>query len=42
MSQLRYDLATNDWVIFSPSRALRPKDGGSHRNPRQRRRHRRR
>ncbi len=26
MSQLRFDLATNDWVIFAPSRALRPHD----------------
>ena len=24
MSQLRFDVATNDWVIFAPSRALRP------------------
>lgn len=24
MSQLRFDVATTDWVIFSPSRALRP------------------
>ncbi|HVA50412.1 MAG TPA: galactose-1-phosphate uridylyltransferase [Pirellulales bacterium] len=24
MSQLRYDLTTADWVIFAPSRALRP------------------
>jgi UDPglucose--hexose-1-phosphate uridylyltransferase len=24
MSQLRYDATTTDWVIFSPSRALRP------------------
>lgn len=24
MSQLRFDLTTNDWVIFAPSRALRP------------------
>jgi UDPglucose--hexose-1-phosphate uridylyltransferase len=26
MSHLRYDMATNDWVVFAPSRALRPKD----------------
>lgn len=26
MSQLRFDLATNDWVVFAPSRALRPKE----------------
>ncbi len=24
MSQLRFDMATNDWVVFAPSRALRP------------------
>ena len=24
MSELRFDLTTNDWVIFGPSRALRP------------------
>src|SRR5690349_18253415 len=24
MSHLRFDLATTDWVIFAPSRALRP------------------
>ena len=26
MSHLRFDMATNDWVVFAPSRALRPKD----------------
>lgn len=26
MSELRFDMATNDWVVFAPSRALRPKD----------------
>lgn len=26
MSELRFDIATNDWVVFAPSRALRPKD----------------
>jgi UDPglucose--hexose-1-phosphate uridylyltransferase len=29
MSHLRYDMSTNDWVVFAPSRALRPKDAGS-------------
>lgn len=27
MSQLRFDLATHDWVIFAPARSLRPHDG---------------
>jgi UDPglucose--hexose-1-phosphate uridylyltransferase len=26
MSHLRFDMATSDWVVFSPSRALRPKE----------------
>jgi UDPglucose--hexose-1-phosphate uridylyltransferase len=26
MSELRFDMATNDWVVFAPSRALRPRD----------------
>jgi UDPglucose--hexose-1-phosphate uridylyltransferase len=26
MSQLRYDITTNDWVIFAPERARRPRD----------------
>lgn len=26
MSELRFDIATNDWVVLAPSRALRPKD----------------
>jgi UDPglucose--hexose-1-phosphate uridylyltransferase len=29
MSSLRFDMATNDWVVFAPSRALRPKDLGN-------------
>ena len=27
MSLLRFDPTTSDWVVFSPSRALRPHDG---------------
>ena len=26
MSELRFDMATSDWVVFAPSRTLRPKD----------------
>jgi UDPglucose--hexose-1-phosphate uridylyltransferase len=26
VSELRFDLATNDWVVFAPSRALRPRE----------------
>lgn len=26
MSELRFDMATSDWVVFAPSRALRPKE----------------
>ena len=26
MSELRFDIATSDWVVFAPSRALRPKE----------------
>ncbi len=26
MSHLRFDIAMNDWVVFAPSRALRPKE----------------
>jgi UDPglucose--hexose-1-phosphate uridylyltransferase len=26
MPHLRYDMATRDWVVFAPSRSLRPKD----------------
>jgi UDPglucose--hexose-1-phosphate uridylyltransferase len=33
MSHLRYDMATNDWVVFAPSRALRPKDVGHRTQP---------
>lgn len=33
MSHLRYDMATNDWVVFSPSRGLRPKDAGNRTQP---------
>jgi UDPglucose--hexose-1-phosphate uridylyltransferase len=29
MSLLRYDVTTNDWVIFSPERARRPHDQGA-------------
>ncbi len=31
MSELRFDMATNDWVVFAPSRALRPTDLPKHR-----------
>ncbi|MEX0679082.1 MAG: galactose-1-phosphate uridylyltransferase [Pirellulales bacterium] len=33
MSHLRFDMATNDWVVFAPSRALRPKDAGNRGQP---------
>ncbi len=33
MSHLRFDMATNDGVVFAPSRALRPKDMGKRTEP---------